>query len=44
MDNHTKNAIRIAKQLAKGGYSKGGKKKLVSRWAQEMKAMLKGKQ
>lgn len=41
VDDHKKAAMKTAKKLAKGGHSKFGKRKLVSEWAKQMKAMIK---
>ena len=41
MDDHKKAAHKTAKKLAKGGHSKFGKRKLVSQWAKDMKALIK---
>jgi ElaB/YqjD/DUF883 family membrane-anchored ribosome-binding protein len=41
MDDYAKAAKKAANKLAKGGHSKFGKRKLVSEWAKNMKAMIK---
>jgi hypothetical protein len=41
-DDHIKAARRTARKLSSGGFSKNQKRKLVSQWAKDMKAYLKG--
>jgi hypothetical protein len=40
-DDHGKKAMRVAQKLAKGGHTKKSKRKLVSEWAKNMKALIK---
>lgn len=40
-DEPAKRAFKVAKKLAKGGHTKKQKRKLVSEWAKNMKAMIK---
>jgi hypothetical protein len=41
IDEPVKKAYKLAKTLAKGGHTKKAKRKLVSEWAKNMKAMIK---
>lgn len=42
-DDPVKRAHKVAKKLAEGGHTKKAKRKLVSEWAKNMKAMIKAK-